>query len=163
MSIKSSLIIAAILFIFSCKSPLKLTNKLKLVLTSSQDSFSVLEPAFANFKLVNNSNKKIGIRGGLSLGFEEDSDCNIHLLFKKNGKPIDLPKEVHYSFIKNDSIIFINKGEHWETSFDMTTFYPFNKEKGLYSVEAYFSDTIFIETMKRKFATKSKAKAILIK
>lgn len=146
LNIKTSFIILVIFLSSGCGRPNIKQQKVELDLTISihQDTFSIKAPIQCTFRLSNQSDISIGIKNGLNLGFLDDSDSNLNLLIEKNGTSIITAKDIHYAFIKSDSITFIKKGAFLERSFDISPFYPL-KESGNYSIQAQFLDTFFVK------------------
>ena len=86
----------------------------------------------------------------------------MNLLITKNKTSILTPKEIHYTLIKSDSIVLLEKGAFLERNFDIYPFYPL-KETGNYSIQAQFIDKVFIDqTEQHTLETNSNSKTITI-
>lgn len=156
-NIKNRFFIVILLSFFSCQSSLNFKNKLDFKINISKDNFSTDEPVILQLEITNKSNKIIGLKGDLNLGFRDDSNSNVYLLVQKDNKPIYIEKKIHYSYIKSDSILFIGKEESWKRVLDITPFYPFNLNRGTYQIQAYFLDTVMYKSNNLKFMTKIKS------
>lgn len=158
----SILLILFSAWMLSCQIPNNIQGQLRFEMQITSDSFAVAEPIIAHLKITNQSKEKIGLRGRLNLGFADDLDSNTWFVIKKNDKPIHTPKAIHYSFIKEDSITFIEQDEYWEATIDITPFYPFNLEKGQYQLEARFLDTILMKTSKLVVEMRSNKEVVVV-